>query len=95
MSRICAKKDRERPELFGGYELPGWLGVEEDVTDHLLLGNFARSGGLRDLLLDKGRQHVTRADGIDGDPEFCRFESHRFGEAKHAVFGRNIGGLER
>ena len=47
------------------------------------------------MFFDQGRQHVAWTDGIAGDAELGGFERHRLGEAEHAMFGRDIGRLER
>ena len=63
------------------------------TTASSLMPRALRGG--RDLLLHQRRQHITRAHRVDRDAGFGDFERHRLGEAGDAVFGRDVGALER
>ena len=92
---VTAKEQRKCADLLRRHEPARRLGVQKHVPDHLLFADAARPGRLGDLLLHQRRQHVARADGIDGDAVLGRLQRYGLGEAEEAVLGCHVGRLER
>src|SRR5438105_13152030 len=90
---VGAEKRGQRGHLLDGDEFLGRLRGEQHVADHVFMADAAGARGVGDLLLDERRQHITRADGVDGDAGFSDLERHRLREAGDAMFGRHIGRL--
>ena len=90
-----AQEQRRRGDLLDRDELLGRLLVQHDLADHRRAVHVVRLHLVGDLRLDQRRQHIARADRIAGDA--CRrdLERDRLGEAHDAVFGRDVGRLER
>ena len=92
---VRAEEGGKGADLLGLDELLGRLRREHHLVDHLVLGDAARLRGIRDLLLDQGRQDVAGADGVCRDAVLRTFEGQDLGEAEHAVLGGHVSGLER
>src|SRR5688572_28115641 len=91
---VRAEEGGERRHFLHGDELLGRLRGEQHVAYDLLIRNAARPGGVRNLLFDERREHVARAQRVDGDALFRDLERHGLGEAGDAVLRGDIGRLE-
>ena len=90
---VLAKKHGKSAKLFGRDKLVCRLRVQEDVVDDLLLGEHS---GLRrlDLLLDKRRQNIPRANRVDRNAILGKLQRCGLRQAQDAVLCRDIGGFE-
>jgi hypothetical protein len=78
-SGVAGQVDGKRSNLVCLDEFMGGLSHEDNFGLYLLLGHAASLGGIRDLPFNEGRQHIARADRINGYSEF--------GELKRSSLG--------
>src|SRR3984957_13610280 len=95
LRHVGAKIDGEARNLFDRDEFLGRLRRQNHVALDLLFGYAARFRGIRYLLLDQRRPHITGADAVAGDAESRGFERDGFAKSGEAVLGGDISGLER
>ena len=66
---------------------------EDDLLEHLLLGDAVRLRLVGDLLLDQRRADEAGADRAGEDAVLGALERERPHQAEHAVLGRHVAGL--
>src|ERR1700758_1578870 len=83
--RIRAKINREVGNLVDGDEFLSRLCRQQHVALDLFFGYAAGFRGVRNLLFNERRPHVTRTDAIAGDAEGRSFERDRLGQPGEAM----------
>src|SRR5262245_47333811 len=87
---VGAQERGQRSDLLDRDELARRLCREQHIAHDLLFGNAARLRGVRDLLFDERRTHVSRADRVHRDALLGDFERDCLGESRDAVLRGDI-----
>ena len=90
---LRTQKHGQRTDLLGRRKFMRRLLFRQQFGFGLIDRDLLACGPLPNLLVDQWRQDPAWADCIAGNPGRGSLKRHNLGQPKHAVFGRNVGGL--